>query len=125
MKDGVLITGGAGFIGSFLVDELISNGYSVRILDNFEPQVHQGKRPKYLNPEAELVKADIRDREKLKKALLGITKVVHLAARVGVGQANYQIRDYVDVNIGGMANLLDIIVNEKTSVQKIIMTASM
>ncbi|MDP3941278.1 MAG: SDR family NAD(P)-dependent oxidoreductase [bacterium] len=125
MRDRVLVTGGAGFIGSFLVDELVKKGKRVRVLDNFEAQVHQGRIPSYLNPHAELVRADVRDRGAVKKALTGVTHVVHLAARVGVGQANYQIRDYMDVNVGGMATLLDIIVNEKTDIEKIVMTASM
>lgn len=121
----ILVTGGAGFIGSFLVDALIEQGYTVRVFDNLEEQVHQGKIPEYLNKKAEFIKGDIRDYSTLQKALHGIDVVFHLAARVGVGQANYQIKEYTDVNVGGMANLLDILVNSKTKIKKILMTASM
>ncbi len=125
MKKHILITGGAGFIGSFLTDELVRQGYKVRIFDNLEPQVHNGMKPSYLNPKAEFVKGDVQDYKSLKKALDGIDIVYHLAARVGVGQSNYQIKDYSVENVGGMANLLDIIVNKKLPIKKILMTASM
>lgn len=121
----VLVTGGAGFIGSFLVDSLIEKGYKVRILDNLEKQVHQNKIPSYLNQKAEFIKGDVRDYEVFEKALSGIDVVFHLAARVGVAQSNYEIKDYTDTNIGGMANLFDIIINKKKNIKKVIMTASM
>ena len=124
-KSKVLITGGAGFIGSFLTDRLISKGYYVRILDNLEQQVHHGKRPNYLNAKAEFVQGDVKDYRTFEKALKDIEIVFHLAASVGVGQSNYEIKKYSDTNIGGMTNLLDIVVNKKTKVKKIIMTASM
>lgn len=124
-KQTILVTGGAGFIGSFLTDKLISQGYAVRILDNLEKQVHQGKKPAYLNPKAEFVKGDVRDRKVFLQALRGIEMVFHLAARVGVGQSNYQIKDYSDTNIGGTANLLESIVNDKLPVKKIVTIASM
>ncbi len=121
-----LVTGGAGFIGSFLVDELIRRGNTVRIYDNLEPQVHPGgKTPEYLNPGAEFIQADIRDYESLKKAVQGIDVIFHQAAMVGVGQSQYQVKRYVDVNIGGTANVLDILANERTKVSKIIVAASM
>ncbi len=121
----VLVTGGAGFIGSHLADLLMEKGYQVRIIDNLDPQVHRGKKPSYLNPEAEFLKIDIRDRERLKKGIAGCQAVFHLAAAVGVGQSQYQIRHYVDVNIGGTATLLDILANERHTVQKVIVAASM
>jgi dTDP-L-rhamnose 4-epimerase len=121
----ILVTGGAGFIGSFLTDALLKEGYNVRIFDNLEFQVHGKKKPQYLNKKAEFIKGDVTDYNALKKALKGIAVVYHLAARVGVGQSNYEITNYSNANIGGMANLLDIIVNEKLPVKKIIMTASM
>lgn len=121
----ILVTGGAGFIGSFLVDELIKNGYRVRIFDNLEKQVHQGKKPSYLNKKAQFIKGDVRDYNALKKAIGGIDAVFHLAAAVGVGQSNYEIKRYIDVNIGGTANLLDILVNTKHKVKKIITNSSM
>jgi len=121
-----LVTGGAGFIGSFLVDELIRRGYAVRIYDNLEPQVHpDGKVPEYLNSEAEFIHADIRDYDRLKKACEGIDVIFHLAAMVGVGQSQYHIKRYVDVNIGGTANVLDILANKRTKVSKILVAASM
>lgn len=124
-KSRVLVTGGAGFIGSFLTDALIAKGYKVRVLDNLEEQVHSGNIPSYLNPHAEFLKGDVRDYNTIEKSLVGVDAVFHLAARVGVGQSNYEIKNYTDVNIGGMVNLLDIIVNKKTRVKKIVMTASM
>ncbi len=121
----VLVTGGAGFIGSFLTDRLIESGYNVRIFDNLEAQVHRGKKPRYLNEKAEFIKGDVRDYAALAKALKEVDVVYHLAARVGVGQSNYEIKDYTDVNIGGTANLLDIIINKKMPVKKIVLAASM
>ncbi|MDO8269295.1 MAG: SDR family NAD(P)-dependent oxidoreductase [Candidatus Levybacteria bacterium] len=121
----VLITGGAGFIGSFLTDKLIDQGYSVTIYDNLLEQVHQGKIPTYLNKKAKFVKADLKDYETLKKHVLKADYIFPLAARVGVQQSNYEIKDFSDVNIGGMANILDILVNNKHHVRKVIMTASM
>lgn len=121
----VLITGGAGFIGSFLADRLIELGYSVRILDNLEDQVHQEQRPAYLNKRGEFIKGDVRDYKVFEESMDNIDIVFHLAARVGVAQSNYEIKDYVDTNIGGMSNLFDIIINKNKKVKKIIMTASM
>lgn len=104
----VLITGGAGFIGSFVTDELLSAGHEVRILDALDPQVHEGGRiPDYLHPGAEFVHADVRDAEALDRALAGVDAVVHLAAAVGVGQSMYEVRRYVDVNAGGTAVLME------------------
>jgi len=121
----ILVTGGAGFIGSFLVDLLIKEGYRVRILDNLEQQVHLGKVPKYLNKNAEFIKGDVRNDQDLKKAIDGIDAIFHLAAAVGVGQSNYQIKKYVDSNVLGTANLLDLLVNSKHKVKKFITISSM
>lgn len=121
----ILVTGGAGFIGSFLVDELINKGYRVRIFDNLEEQVHQGKTPSYLNKKAEFFKGDVRDYESFSEALQGIDAVYHLAAAVGVGQSNYEIKKFSDVNVGGTANLLNILANTKHTVSKIITNSSM
>lgn len=119
------MTGGAGFIGSFLVDELIKKGYKVRILDNLEEQVHQGKKPKYLNKYAQFIKGDVRDYATVSKAIKNIDAVFHLAAAVGVAQSNYEIKKYTDVNVGGMANMLDILVKGGNKVKKVIINSSM
>ena len=125
MAERALVTGGAGFIGSFLVDRLLSDGYEVRILDNLESQVHQGKRPRYLNEGAEFLEGDVRRIEDLRKALHDVQTVFHLAAAVGVGQSMHRIRHYVDANTLGTANLLDILVNSDNDVRKLIVAASM
>ena len=83
----VLITGGAGFIGSHLASELLRHGYRVRVLDNLSPQIHgsEKKRPKYLDPEVQLLVGDVRDPDAVRRALKGIDAVYHLAAVAGVG----------------------------------------
>ena len=122
----ILVTGGAGFIGSFLVDELIKKGHAVRILDNLEPQVHhQGNIPPYLNKSAEFIKGDVRDKDTITKAIMDIDVVFHLAAMVGVGQSMYQINRYMDVNTLGTATLLDSIVNSNNNIKKIVVASSM
>lgn len=121
----ILVTGGAGFIGSFLVDELVKKGHKVRIFDNLEEQVHGGKIPKYLNKKAEFIKGDVRDYDSFKTAIKNVDAVYHLAAAVGVAQSNYEIKKFVDVNVGGMANFLDILVNSKDKVKKVIINSSM
>ncbi|MBI2596873.1 SDR family NAD(P)-dependent oxidoreductase [Candidatus Daviesbacteria bacterium] len=121
----ILVTGGAGFIGSFLVDELVKLGYQVRILDNLEDQVHQGKKPKYLNRNAEFIKGDVRKISDLKRSIDRVDAVFHLAAAVGVGQSNYQIKKYVDTNIGGTVNLLELLINTQHQIKKLITISSM
>lgn len=121
----ILVTGGAGFIGSFLVDGLINQGYKVRILDNLEQQVHKGKKPKYLNKKAEFIKGDVRSYNNLRKAIQDIDAIFHLASAVGVGQSNYEIKKYVDINVLGTANILDLLVNDKHHVKKFITISSM
>jgi len=123
----VLVTGGAGFIGSHLVDKLIELGHEVVVFDNLEPQVHgdDQKKPKYLNKECEFIEGDIRSRDELRKALKGRRIIFHQAAVVGVGQSMYEIKRYSEVNILGTANLLDTLVNEKHQVEKLITASSM
>lgn len=121
----ILVTGGAGFIGSHLVDALVSQGHRVRVLDNFEPQVHEGKRPDYLNKAAEYQEGDVRSRDALRKALKDIDVVFHEAAMVGVGQSMYQIEKYASVNVLGTSVLLDVIVNDKVPLKKLIVASSM
>ncbi|HEU0136861.1 MAG TPA: SDR family NAD(P)-dependent oxidoreductase, partial [Flavobacterium sp.] len=121
----ILITGGAGFIGSHITDELINKGYSVRILDNLSEQVHgpDAERPEYLNPEAELIIGDVRDRNAVDRALQGVDAVYHFAAMVGVGQSMYQIKDYTDVNNVGTAVLLEALIDNP--VKKLVVASSM
>jgi dTDP-L-rhamnose 4-epimerase len=123
----VLVTGGAGFIGSHTVDLLIEHGYHVTILDNLEPQVHGIKRklPDYINKDAFLMNGDVLDNELLKKTIPEVDAIIHLAAMVGVGQSMYQIKRYVDVNTKGTADLLDILVNMENNVKKLIVASSM
>ncbi len=130
MSKSILVTGGAGFIGSHLVDALIKDGHSVRVFDNLEPQVHGalrelGRWPEYCNPSATYVLGDVRDRDALKQVVEGIDVIFHQAAMVGVGQSMYQVRRYVDVNTLGTATLLDILANDKHSVHKLIVASSM
>ena len=120
----VLVTGGAGFIGSHLVDLLVERKYKVIVFDSFYPQVHR-KKPTYLNASAEYVKGDIRDREILSSIIKKVDGIFHLASRVGVGQSMYKIEDYVNVNIRGTSTLLDILVNEKHNVKKLVVASSM
>lgn len=123
----ILVTGGAGFIGSHIVDALVEKGYSVRVFDNLTEQVHgaEKKLPGYLNKNVEFVLGDIRDYDSLKKAMLDADVVYHEAAAVGVGQSMYMIKEYVDVNSMGAANLLHIIANEKHKIRKMIVASSM
>jgi dTDP-L-rhamnose 4-epimerase len=125
MKQTILVTGGAGFIGSHVVDKLVEKGYSVRIFDNLDEQVHEDGIPAYLNKRAKFIHGDVRDKEALLCALRGVDIVVHLAASVGVGQSMYKIKHYVDNNTSGTANLLDTIVNNKLPIKKIVVAGSM
>ena len=112
----ILITGGAGFIGSHTVDHFISLGSHVRVLDNLYPQIHPTQKPpKYLNPKAEFIKGDVTKRSDWQKCLKGMDAVVHLGSAVGVGQSMYQIEHYVKSNSLGTAIFLDILANQKHS----------
>jgi dTDP-L-rhamnose 4-epimerase len=120
----ILITGGAGFIGSHLADELLEHGWNVRALDNLTPQVHEtGARPRYLHTDVELVVGDVRDGDCTRRALAGVDAVVHLAARVGVGQSMYDIADYTSVNGLGTAILLQALLDNP--VQQLVVASSM
>lgn len=121
----ILITGGAGFIGSHLADELLEKGYEVRVLDNLCEQVHgkHCKRPEYLNPDVELFVGDVRNPEDVEDALHGVDAVYHYAAMVGVGQSMYEIKNYTDVNNIGTAVLLEAL--SKSPVEKLIVASSM
>jgi len=123
----VLVTGGAGFIGSHTADLLMEHGYHLTMLDNLEPQVHgiERKLPDYINKNAVLIYGDVLDRELLTKTIQEVDAIIHLAAMVGVGQSMYQIERYVDVNTRGTANLLDVLVNSENNVRKLVVASSM
>jgi dTDP-L-rhamnose 4-epimerase len=121
----VLITGGAGFVGSHLADGLLRAGHRVRILDDLTPQVHQGNPPNYLSPEAELVVGDIRDPNRLRDVLSGVDVIFHFAATVGVGQSMYEMSRYMSINTQGTAELLQALLDTKHSPEKLIVASSM
>lgn len=121
----VLITGGAGFIGSHLADELLRQGYQVRALDNLTEQVHgvHRLRPAYLDPRVELSIGDVRNAPDVRRALRDVDAVFHLAAAVGVGQSMYEIASYTSINNLGTAVLLEALA--QNPVQRLIVASSM
>ncbi|NUQ75125.1 MAG: NAD-dependent epimerase/dehydratase family protein [Polyangiaceae bacterium] len=125
MKKRILITGGAGFIGSHLADELLRHGHSIRVLDNLSPQVHgpERSRPSYLSKEIELQIGDVRSESDVRRALEGIDAVYHFAAMVGVGQSMYEIAAYTSVNNMGTAVLLEALIAKP--VERLIVASSM
>lgn len=129
----VLVTGGAGFIGSYIVEELLREGYEVRVLDSLEPQVHgelreRGQAPEYLAESAEFIQGDVRDYDTVVKALEGVDYLYHEAAAVGVPQSMYEIRRYTEINSLGGATVLDAVVNTpsvRDRLQKMVVASSM
>ncbi len=121
----ILVTGGAGFIGSHLCDELIKHQYEVTVLDNLSEQVHgpQCSRPDYLNEQVELVTGDVRDADLVKHLVAQCDAIFHFAALVGVGQSMYAIREYTEVNNVGTANVLEAVVAHP--VEKLVVASSM
>ena len=126
----ILITGGAGFIGSNLALALLKKGHQVTVLDNLSEQIH-GKNPEETSPlylsikdKVHFIKGTVACRETLQKAIANNTVIVHLAAETGTGQSMYEIQHYTDVNIGATALLLDILTNEKHSVKKVVVASS-
>lgn len=122
----ILVTGGAGFIGSHLCDLLLEKGYKVRVLDNLDSQIHPNRKlPDYFNQNSEFVLGDVTKSSDWNKALINIDAVVHFASAVGVGQSMYQVEKYVKVNCLGTALLLDYLANNNHRIKKIIVAASM
>jgi len=122
----VLITGGAGFIGSHLADRLLAEGHEVRALDNLDRQVHPaGERPDYLAGDVELQVGDVRDHNAVRQALEGMDAVVHFAAAVGVGQSMYEIERYTSINAIGAAVLLEEAVERREQISKLLVASSM
>ena len=126
----ILVTGGAGFIGSHLSLQLLSQGYDVVVLDNLSPQIH-GEFPMRTSPtyisikdKVNFIKGSVTSRDDWQKALRGVDAIIHLAAETGTGQSMHDIYRYVSVNIGGTAMLLDILANEKHQVKRVIVAES-
>jgi len=125
-KANVLVTGGAGFIGSHLVDALVANGHQVRVLDALVPQVHGAKAtPLYLDKKVEFIQGDVCDRAIVDKALDGSEVVFHEAAEVGVGQSMYEIERYVRANDLGTAVVLEAILARQQQIKKVVVASSM
>ncbi|HEX8525194.1 MAG TPA: NAD-dependent epimerase/dehydratase family protein [Tepidisphaeraceae bacterium] len=127
MSKRILITGGAGFIGSHLADELLEHGYRVRALDNLSPQVHgpNAKRPEYLADDVELIVGDCRDAETVRRALAGVDSVYHLAAAVGVGQSMYEIANYTSINNLATAVLMEGLIEKREQIERLVVASSM
>ena len=127
MRERVLITGGAGFIGSHVADELLRRGHAVRALDNLSPAVHgpERRRPDYLSPEVELIVGDVRDAEVVRRSIEGVDAVVHLAARVGVGESMYRIEEYTAENGQGTAVLVEALSRSRAVVRRLVVASSM
>lgn len=126
----ILITGGAGFIGSNVALKLINQSVEITVLDNLSPQIH-GNNPDTTSPlyqsikgKVKFIKGSVTSREDWIKALEGVDTVLHLAAETGTGQSMYEIEKYVNANIGGTAILLDILTNEKTNVKRVVVAES-
>jgi dTDP-L-rhamnose 4-epimerase len=121
----ILVTGGAGFIGSHLADNLLERGYEVRVIDNLSEQVHgvEGRRPSYLDREVEFIPGDVGDPAAIRRALRGIDGVVHLAAMVGVGQSMYELAQYTANNNLATAVLLEALIERP--VARLVVASSM
>ncbi|WP_073291064.1 NAD-dependent epimerase/dehydratase family protein [Chryseobacterium polytrichastri] len=126
----ILITGGAGFIGSKLSLELTKKGYEVTVLDNLSSQIH-GEDPTVDSPlyksilnKINFIKGDVTNREDWENAIEDQEVIVHLAAETGTGQSMYQIEKYTEVNVSGTAKMLDILVNKTHHVKKVIIASS-
>ncbi len=122
----ILVTGGAGFIGSSLSLKLVKKGYTVTVLDNLSPQIHSGNSPLFnsIKDKVKFINGTVLNAADWKKALRDIDVVVHLAAETGTGQSMYEIQKYTDVNVQGASIFLDILANEKHSIKKIVVASS-
>ena len=127
--ENILISGGAGFIGSSLALKLVSLGHNVRVLDNLSPQIHTNSKEnshlyQSIKGKVTFINGDVRNRKDWQKAIANSTVIVHLAAETGTGQSMYQIEKYVQVNCGGTAIMLDLLANEKHTVKKVVVASS-
>jgi dTDP-L-rhamnose 4-epimerase len=121
-----LVTGGAGFIGSHLVDLLLARGREVRVLDNLDPLAHRrAERPEHLDPAAELQVGDLRDRASVDRALAGIEEVFHLGGIVGNGESMVNVRRAVEANSTGTATLLEALIARRDEVRRLVVASSM
>lgn len=125
MAKKVLITGGAGFVGSHLADALLEAGHEVRIFDNLTAQVHPDGMPDYLPGEIHFMEGDLRDGDQVREAVRGVDVIYHLGAAVGVGQSMYEISHYMGSNTQGTANLLQALLDTELKVEKLIVASSM
>jgi dTDP-L-rhamnose 4-epimerase len=121
----VLVTGGAGFVGSHLVDALLAAGHQVRVVDSLVGQVHDDARPRHLDPEAELLVGDVGDRDLMQRALEGVSVVFHQAAEVGVGQSMYEMYRYMRANTLATTSLLELLVERRADIRKLVVASSM
>jgi dTDP-L-rhamnose 4-epimerase len=125
MAKRILITGGAGFVGSHIADALLAIGHDVTVFDSLSPQVHSAELPDYLSADVEFVRGDMRDLMAVRRVLQGVDVVFHMAAAVGVGQSMYEISNYVGANTLGTANLLQALLDTKVRIEKLIVASSM
>ncbi len=126
----ILITGGAGFIGSNLALKLIEKGYNITVLDNLSPQIH-GNNPTETSPlylsikdKVKFIHGSVTNQDDWKLALEGQDAIVHYAAETGTGQSMYEVKKYIDVNIGGTAIMLDLLVNSDHNIKKVVVASS-
>jgi dTDP-L-rhamnose 4-epimerase len=128
MAKKILITGGAGFIGSTLSLELLKKGYEITILDNLSPQIHGDPETSFLynriKDKVNFILGDVRNRYDWEQALKGQEYIVHLAAETGTGQSMYEIQRYMDVNVSGTGIMLDLIANHKNAIKKVVIASS-
>jgi dTDP-L-rhamnose 4-epimerase len=123
----ILVTGGAGFVGTHLCRELVRRRFRVRVLDNLDPQVHgkHARRPRALPQAVEWLRGDVTRPADVERAIAGVDAIYHLAAAVGVGQSMYQIRHYVNVNSMGGATVLEAVIRHRRHIRKVIVASSM